>query len=76
MVDSTDHISPKTGLAITAQISKDGGAFAGCANAVAEISAGVYKISLTAAEANADIFTLKFTAAGADQRTVTVKTST
>lgn len=75
MIDSTDHVTPKTGLTITAQISKDGGAFAGCVNAVAEISAGVYKISLSAAEVSADIFTLKFTAAGADQRTITIKTS-
>lgn len=75
MVDSTDHLTPKIGLVITAQISKDGGAFAGCANAAAEVGSGVYKIDWTAAEANADIFTLKFTAPGADQRTITIKTS-
>jgi len=75
MVDSTDHVAAKTGLTVTAQISKDGGAFAGCSNAVSEIGSGVYVIDLTQAEMNADVITLKFTAAGADQRTVTIKTS-
>jgi len=74
MVDSADHITPKIGLAITAQISKDGGGFAGAANAAAEIANGVYKIDLTQAEMNADVIVLKFTAAGADQRTITIKT--
>ena len=74
MVDSTDDISPKTGLTVTAQISKDGGAFAGCSNSVAEIGNGVYKITLTQAEMNADVITLKFTATGANQTTVTMVT--
>jgi hypothetical protein len=75
MIDSTDHVSAKTGLTVTAQISKDGGAFASCTNSVAEIGSGLYKIDLTQAEMNANIITLKFTATGADQRTITIKTS-
>jgi len=75
MIDSSDHLSPKTGLTITAEISKDGGAFASCTNSASEISDGVYKITITQAEMNADIITLKFTATGADQRTITIKTS-
>lgn len=74
MVDSTDHVTPKTGLTVTAQISKDGGAFAGCTNSVSEISNGVYKINLTQTEMNADIVTLKFTGSGADQTTIVLKT--
>lgn len=75
MVLSADHITPAAGLVITAEISKDGGAFAGCANAVAEVANGVYKIDLTAAEMNADIVVLKFTEATCDQRTITMVTS-
>lgn len=76
MVDSTDHITPKTGLTVTAQISKDGAAFGAATNAVSELANGVYLIDYTQAEMNADIITLKFTATGADQRTITIKTST
>ena len=75
MLDSSNHVSAKTGLTITAEISKDGGAFAACSNSASEISDGVYKITIAQAEMNADIITLKFTAMGADQRTITIKTS-
>lgn len=75
MIASADHITPKTGLTVTVQISKDGGAFAGATNSVTEIANGVYKISFIQAEQNADIITWKMTATGADQRTITIKTS-
>jgi len=75
MIDSDDHLSPATGLTITAEISKDGGAFAACANSAAEISDGLYKISFTAAERNADVMTFKATATGGDQRTITFLSS-
>lgn len=75
MVDSTDHVTPKTLLTVTATISKDGGAFASCTNTVTEISNGMYKISLTQTEMNADVIVLKFTATGADQRTIVITTS-
>lgn len=76
MVDSTDHITPKTGLTVAGTISKDGGAFGALTNGVAEIANGVYKVDITQAEMNADVITLKFTGTGADQRTITIKTST
>ena len=76
MADSANHTSPKTGLTVTATISKDGGAFAACTNAVAEIASGFYKIDLTATEMNADTITVKFTATGADQAGITMKTDT
>jgi len=75
MISSTDHVSAKLGLVVTAVISKDGGAFAACTNAVSEISNGVYKINLTQAEMNADTITIMFTAVGADQTTITIITS-
>lgn len=76
MVDSADHITPKTGLTVTAQRSLDGAAFGSCANAVSELSNGVYKISLAAADLNADVCTLRFTASGGDDRVLTVITQT
>lgn len=76
MTDSADHISPKTGLTVTCQISKDGGAFAGATNSVTEISNGWYKISFTAGDLNADTIALKFTATGADQLDATIITQT
>ncbi len=75
MMDSSDHITPKTGLTITEEISKDGGAFAPMTNTFTEVSGGMYKIDITQAERNVDIATLKFTAAGADDRFITIISS-
>ncbi len=75
MMDSADHITPKTGLTITEEISKDGGAFAAMTNTFAEVSGGMYKINIIQTEMNAAIVTLKFTAAGADDRLITIITS-
>jgi len=76
LVDSTDHVTPKTGVAVTAQRSIDGAAFAACANAATEVASGVYKINLAATDLNGDVVVLKFTGAAADQRTLTVITET
>lgn len=75
MFDSTDHVTPKTGLTITAQRSIDGAAFASCANSASELSNGVYKINLAAADLNGDVVTLRFTATGADPTLITVVTN-
>jgi hypothetical protein len=64
----------KTGLSVTAQISKDGGALATCSNSVAEISNGLYTITLTATEMNADVVTLRFSATNADDRIILLLT--
>jgi len=74
LYSNTDHVSPKTGLSVTATISKDGGAFAACTNSVSEISNGVYKITLTATEMNADVVVVRFVATGADDRVIVIKT--
>lgn len=52
MVDSTDDETAKTGLTVTAQISKNGGTFTNTTNAVTEVSNGWYKVVLTATETN------------------------
>lgn len=75
MADSSDHISAKTGLTITAQRSIDGAAFAACANSATEVANGMYKIDLAAADLNGDTITLRFTATGADARLITIKTT-
>jgi len=76
MVDSTDHLTPKTGLTITSTRSIDGAAFAACANAAAEVASGMYKISLAATDLNGDVITLRFNSAGADDRLITIITTT
>ena len=76
MVDSTDHVTPKTGLTITAQVSKDAGSFAGAAGSAAEIGSGLYQFDATAADMTADVVVFKFTASGADPVLLTIKTVT
>ena len=64
-----------TGKTITAQISKDGGAFANCTNAASEVGEGWYKITLTQSEMNADIVALKFTETDCLQRNMEIATT-
>lgn len=75
MVDSADHVTGATGLTVTATRSLDGAAFGACANAVAEISGGVYSIDLADTDLNGDTVTLRFTATGADARVIHIVTN-
>lgn len=56
MVDSTDHVTGKTGLSspdsITLTISKAGGSFSAVGGAIAEVANGWYKVSLTTTDTN------------------------
>lgn len=52
MVDSTDHVTGKTGLSPTVTISKNGGTFASPSGAVTEISGGWYKVAGNATDTN------------------------
>lgn len=74
MIDSTDDVSGKTGLTITATRSIDGAAFAACANSASEVSAGMYKINLAAADLNGDVITLRFVGSGANDTLITIVT--
>jgi hypothetical protein len=49
MVDSTDHLTGKTGLTLTVTASKDGAAFASISPTVTERTSGWYSIALTTA---------------------------
>lgn len=75
MVDSTDNVTPKTGLTITTYVSKDAAAFGAIAGTVAEISNGIYQLDATAADMNADTLIFRFTATGASDSFVVVQTS-
>lgn len=74
MIDSSDHVTPKTGLTITGEVSIDGAAFGALTNAVSEVASGVYKVNLAAADVNGTSLMLKFTATGADARYIPIIT--
>lgn len=52
MVDSSDHVTAKTGLTVTVTLSKNGGAFAAVAGAVSEIGNGWYALAGNATDRN------------------------
>lgn len=54
MVDATDGATAETGLTLTVEVSKNGGAFAAATNSAAEISDGWYTVTLTATETGTD----------------------
>ena len=54
MVDATDRSTAETGLSPTVYVSKAGGAFAATTNSATEVSAGWYKVTLTATETGTD----------------------
>jgi hypothetical protein len=74
MVDSSDHVTPKTGLTVTAQRSLDGAAFGSCVNSPSEVGFGIYALDLDAGDLNGDVVTFRFTATGGDARLLTVVT--
>jgi len=75
MIDSADHISPESGLTVTATRSIDNGAFGACANSPVDVGNGLYRIDLDASDLNGDTITFRFTAPGADARLLTVVTN-
>ena len=68
MIDSTDDITPKTGLTVTGQRSLDGGAFASVSGTITELSNGVYVFDALAADTNGDTGMWRFSSAGANDR--------
>ena len=76
MVDSTDHVTPKTGLTVTGERSIDAGAFAAVSGAIAEVSNGIYQFDALAADTNGGLITWRFSSATADDAFFTFKTVT
>lgn len=67
MVDATDHITGKTGLAPAVTLSKNGAAFGAPSGAVAEIGSGWYKVAGHAGDSDTlGPLVLHATATGAD----------
>lgn len=67
MVDSTDHVTGKTGLTLTITASKDGGAFGSITPTVTELATGWYKLALTATHTDTlGAFAMHITGSGAD----------
>lgn len=71
MIDSSDHISGKTGVAPTVTISKNGAAYASPSGAVTEIGNGDYKLAANATDANTiGMLRLRATGSGCDPTNV------
>ena len=67
MIDSSDHICPKTGLSPTVTISKNGAIFAAPSGAITEVANGWYKVAGNATDSNTlGPLLLHASAAGAD----------
>lgn len=67
MVDSTDHITGKTGLTPTVTLSKNGGSFGSPSGAVSEIGNGLYKVAGNTTDSDTlGSLILHATATGAD----------
>ncbi len=66
MRSSTDHITPQSGLTITATKCIDGAAYAATTNSASPVGGGTYKIDLSAADLNGNSIMFLFSATGAD----------
>ena len=71
----TDHLTPKTGLTVTATRLIDNGVFGPCANVVTEIgTTGFYRMDFAATDLNGNEVTFNMTAPGGDPLTFSIKT--
>ena len=74
MVDSTDHVTGKTGLTLTITASKNGGAFASITPTVTERATGWYSLALDATMTNTlGDLALHITGAAADPTDIAVQ---
>ena len=76
LVDSTDHVTRKTGITVTAQRSLDHAAFGSSTGTVTEVGNGVYVLSASAADMNANNIVFRFTGAACDPVELHIKTYT
>lgn len=74
MVESGDHVTPKTGLTLTVTRSLDGGAFGAGTGTAAEIANGMYQYDASQADMNADVIIFRFTGTDADDSFITIHT--
>jgi len=76
MVDSTDHVTRKTGLTVTCTRSIDGAAFGAATGTVSEVASGVYVLDASQADMNGNNITFRFTGTAADPVELHIKTYT
>lgn len=74
LVDSTDHVTRKTGITVTAQRSLDGAAFGSATGTVTEVGNGVYYLDTSAADTNADDVVFRFTGTACDPVEIAIVT--
>jgi hypothetical protein len=74
MVDSTDHVTPETGLTLTVEVSKSGAGYAAYTGSVTNVGSGTYRINAAAADMNDANPIFKATATGADAQLVEFRT--
>ena len=74
MVLTSDHITPATGLTVTAQRLIDSGTYVAVGGTITEVSNGAYRFDYLAADSNGDVITWKFSSATADDTKLTFKT--
>ena len=74
MVLTSDHVTPATGLTVTAQRLIDSGSYVNVSGTMTETSNGTYRFDYLAADANGDVITWRFSEATADDTKVTFKT--
>ena len=75
MVDSTDHVTPKTTLTVGFTRSIDGAAFGAATGTVAEIATGHYKVTASTDDMNGDVVAHRFTGTAADDLTIVIQTT-
>jgi hypothetical protein len=68
MIDSTDHVTGKTGLTLTIKASKAAAAFASITPTVTELEGGIYKLAFTTSHTDTlGELRLRITSTGADE---------
>lgn len=66
LVDSTDHVTRKAGITVTATRSLNGAAFGSATGTVTEVASGVYYLTPSAGDINADDVVYRFTGTACD----------
>lgn len=77
LVDSSDHVTPKTSATVTCTRSKNGGSFASCSGSVSEVANGVYCLAGHATDRDTvGTLVLHMTASGADPNDFEIEITT
>lgn len=75
MRGSSDHYTGKTGLTVSAYVSKDASTFAAAAGSAAEVANGMYQFDASTGDMSGNFVCFRFVASGADDEFVSFKPS-